>query len=691
MAPPGPATPPAWPPVQTVIFSIKMFVAAMIAYWIALHFDLERPYWAIGTVFLVSHPLSGASTSKGVYRVIGTLVGGGVCLTVLPFLVQSPEMMTIFVAFWCGFCLFVSLLDRTPRSYAFMLSGYTVALAGFSVVHDPMQSFPYVVSRVEEISLGVICAAVVNRVLFPRHAGPILAARMNGWLGNTAGLIADSLSGETEPQRLAAERRRLAADAVDMRQFTTHIAYDTSHHRELIRASRALQQQMVLLLPILSAIEAQRAAWLAAGGDSARLRTLLAELADWVQSPRPPDPAVTARLRAVVDALEAEHSQAFDWVDMVTLNLVRRLRDLIALWDDCWVLRDTIASVPVPPARLAQALARVGKPRVLRDYGMAFQAGLCTALTVLVANAMWIASGWENAVYGAQLAGVMTSILAFMDDPVPALRQMALWVVAAMAAAFALDYLIFPFVHGFWGVAAVLGLYFIPFGMLMAEPKTFLIGLTMCVNMPFMATLQSGLHTNLVLTLDSNIATLLAILLAIVMTALVRSIGAEASARRLLHMAWRRVARHASGQRDLRPERLALQLIDILGLLAPRMAAAQGAADLASADLVRDMRVVMNVARLKEARASLPADAARRLAEILDATARFYRRRRRGARPEPVIALIDRSLSRPAGAFPPRVERDIRTALTGMRLGLTDPGAPPPRPGIPQSVPMSPA
>jgi len=667
------AGPPPAPSVENVIFSVKMFVAAMIAYGIALHFDLERPYWAIGTVFLVSHPLSGASTSKGVYRVIGTVVGGLVCLVAVPALVQSPELLTLFVALWCGFCLFVSLLDRTPRSYAFMLSGYTVALAGFSVVHDPAQTFPYVVSRVEEISLGVICAAVVNRVVFPRHAGPILAMRVNGWLNNTAGLIADSLAGSADPETLAAERRRLAADAVDMRQFTTHIAYDTSHHRELIRASRALQQRMVMLLPMLSALEAQRAALVAAQGRTAPLDAVLADLSVWVRRTDKPSLRETDRLRREVAELEAGHDTAFGWADLVTLNLVRRLRDLIILWEDCWVLRNVIAGRPEPAPRVAAAIGRAGRPRVLRDYGMAFQAGLCTTLTILAANTLWIFSGWENAMYGAQLAGVMTSILAFMDDPVPALRQMAQWVVVAMAAAFAFDYLIFPFVHGFWGVASALGLYFIPFGIMMANPRTFLVGLTMCVNMPFMATLQSTLRLDLVTTLDSNIATILAILLAIATTALIRSIGAEASARRLLHLAWRRVAGHASGQAEASPQRLALQLVDILGLLAPRMAAAKGAADIASADLMRDMRLAVNVARLKEARRALPPHEVGRIDEVLQATAQYYRDRRQGATPAPVIALIDRSLDAPAGRQPPRTERDVRTALTGMRLGLAPP------------------
>ena len=686
-----PAAAPKWPTYEGVLFSLKMFLAIMLAYWIALRFNLERPYWAVGTVILVSHPLSGASTSKGVYRVIGTVVGGLACLAAVSSMVQSPEMLTLFVALWCGFCLFISLLDRTPRSYAFMLSGYTVALTAFSVVSHPMLAFDLVSARVVEITIGVICAALVSRVVFPRHAGPILAGRAQGWLNNTAVLIADSLRGDADAARLASERRRLAADAVDMRQFTTHIAYDTSHHRELIQSARALQQHMVTLLPMLSALEAQHNALIAAKAEGQatpraedhaashdedlRLRELLGEVADWVMRKEMPDAGATARLLAEVDALEAAHAQAYDWADLVSLNLVRRLRQLIALWQDCWVLRSVIAgrpgqALPVSRQEISAAIARAGRPRILRDYGMAFQAGLCTTLTILVFNVFWIASGWENAIYGAQLAGVMTSILAFLDDPVPSLRQSAIWIILAMFAAFGYNYMIFPFLDGYWPVIAALGLYLIPFGTLMTNPKTFLIGLTVSVNLPYMATLQSSLSLHLLTTLESNIATLLAIVVAIVMTAIVRSIGAEASARRLLHMAWKRIAAHASGATNSAPEQLMLQLVDILGLMAPRMAVALGAADVTSADLFRDMRVVMNIGRIKEIRRSLLRSDSLVIDEVLEATALFYRHRRRGASAAPVIVQIDRALALPAGQYPQSIERDLRTSLAGMRLGL---------------------
>ncbi|MEJ0018758.1 MAG: FUSC family protein [Acetobacteraceae bacterium] len=56
---------------------MKTFAAAVIAFYIALAMQLDHPYWAMTTVYMVSQPLSGAMRSKGTYRFCGTFLGRG--------------------------------------------------------------------------------------------------------------------------------------------------------------------------------------------------------------------------------------------------------------------------------------------------------------------------------------------------------------------------------------------------------------------------------------------------------------------------------------------------------------------------------------------------------------------------------------------------------------------------------------
>ncbi|MDR6358328.1 putative membrane protein YccC [Pseudomonas psychrotolerans] len=56
-------------------FACKTLFAAGLSLWLAYRFDLEQPAWACMTVIVVSQPLSGMVVAKGLFRLLGTLVG----------------------------------------------------------------------------------------------------------------------------------------------------------------------------------------------------------------------------------------------------------------------------------------------------------------------------------------------------------------------------------------------------------------------------------------------------------------------------------------------------------------------------------------------------------------------------------------------------------------------------------------
>jgi uncharacterized membrane protein YccC len=72
-------------------YSLKTVGAALLALWISLWAGLPMPFWAMITAFIVSNPLSGATRSKAVYRVAGTIVGAAVAVALVPWLVAWPN------------------------------------------------------------------------------------------------------------------------------------------------------------------------------------------------------------------------------------------------------------------------------------------------------------------------------------------------------------------------------------------------------------------------------------------------------------------------------------------------------------------------------------------------------------------------------------------------------------------------
>src|SRR4029453_13987429 len=167
-----------------LIFGLKTFAAAMLAYSIAIWLETPRPYWAMGSVFITSTPLTGATSAKAVYRILGTLIGGAGTIVLLPNLVNSPELLSLGIALWLGIFLYFALIDGTPPSYGCLLAGYKMSLLGFPLVSTPELTFEIVVSRVQEIMLGIICASVVSMLVLPQSVASAITAQADSWLAS---------------------------------------------------------------------------------------------------------------------------------------------------------------------------------------------------------------------------------------------------------------------------------------------------------------------------------------------------------------------------------------------------------------------------------------------------------------------------------------------------------------------------
>src|SRR6516162_7146710 len=235
-------------------FALANTAAVLGALYIGFALDLERPYWSMLTVFIVAKPISGAVRSKAVYRVLGTMMGAGMALFLVPPLVQAPMLLCLAISAWLGVCLYFSLLDRTPRSYVFMLAGYTVAIVGFSVVYKPEAIFDTMVARLEEISVGVICAAIAHSVFFPQNIAAKLNERIERTLNASATWIADAL--RRPPERADARSyQRLAQVVTELHVLYTHVAFETSEIPRAGEVMRALQDRLAVLAAHLTSVQ----------------------------------------------------------------------------------------------------------------------------------------------------------------------------------------------------------------------------------------------------------------------------------------------------------------------------------------------------------------------------------------------------------------------------------------------------
>ena len=145
-----------WLSKNAVLFSVKTCLAAFLALFISLELNLEKPAWALTTVYVASQLYSASTLSKSVFRLLGTLLGGLFIFLIYPITVQSPVLFSLCVSLWVAACLYLSLHDRTPKSYVFMLAGYSAAIMGFPSVASAGSITDTVISRIEEITVAIV-------------------------------------------------------------------------------------------------------------------------------------------------------------------------------------------------------------------------------------------------------------------------------------------------------------------------------------------------------------------------------------------------------------------------------------------------------------------------------------------------------------------------------------------------------
>jgi len=663
------------PDTWDMVFSIKTFIAAMLALFIALCFDLPNPYWAVTTVYIVAHPLSGASTSKAVYRLVGTAAGGAMSIILVPNLVNAPEFLTLAIALWVAVCLAISLLDRTPRSYGFMLAGYTAALTSFPLVDNPSAVFTYTTSRVIEISVAIICAAVINRVVFPRHAGPVLTARIDAWLSDASVLIAAALDRRPEDPTLMRTSGRLAAEAADIRTFTTHVSYDTSSHSQLVGASRELQRHMITLLPVVSGfVDVDRALTRTGYEHTHAVKKLIADAEAWMRTNEPMSEECYSEMLAPLQALEAEAMCSSGWQDLLVLDFSARLRDLLEIWNECVGLRLHIASGS-RPAWKGQSFGfkqKSARP-IHRDYGMALFSGFSAALAIVLGTVFWIMTGWSSGAGAPVIAGILICFFAAMDNPTPIIRKFMIFSMVAIVLSFVFVFAVMPVLSGFSSLVLALSFLFLPLGVLIARPSTFLLGMALSANIPTMLTLQSRPSFDLASFLNANLSTVLGTLMAIGIAAVVRSVGAEWSARRLFKAAWADIAAVARKSQKRDPQALLYTMLDRLSLMVPRLASLAQDSAVTQADMLKDMRVGTSVVDLQACKGPLLAGQRAAVDEVLDAVAYFYAERRRTPETQPdqsLLQLVDAAIDTVRGPVRSSAVRKILMALVGLRHNL---------------------
>ncbi len=608
---------------QASFFSAKTSLAALMALWITLWVGLERPFWAMTTAYIVASPLSGATRSKAIYRVLGTLVGAAVAVAIVPALVDWPLLLCLALAAWVGLTLAVSLLDRSPRAYTMMLAGYTALIVGFPAVETPEAVFDIATARVTEIVLGITCATITHSLLWPQSVGKTMGMRLSLWCRDARAWRSEILAndGTSDPR---AGRRKLAKDAVDCVIMATHIPFDTSHWRDASSSVQAMLRRILLLLPALSG------------------------LAD--------------RQRALIE-LDERPDASPEWRELLAHSHQVRARQTELLLDESEAILAHIEdrTQPTPVSRLE------GRKVIAlhADWRFALLAGLASTLSILICCAIWIGTGWADGGVSAMMTGVFCCLFAALDNPVTMILRFGAALIAALPVAAFYLFVLLPPVDGFLPLALLLLPVLLAAGWIIPHPRYGVTGSAFMLGFANALALQESFHANLARFINANSGQVLGVLVAAMVTAGLRTAGIDRIIARLRVRLHKDLVTLASARTAPNPIAVLGRTTDRLALISERLGEAT---DEATATL-REVRIAANIVAIQQVRMASERRLSLALSRVLRDVARTYQSRTE-APPERLLARIDVALRLMLDDLPMGTNRNDILAASDRTEGL---------------------
>ncbi|NEW90443.1 FUSC family protein [Rhodopseudomonas sp. BR0M22] len=628
---------------DAILFSAKSFAAAMLAYYISLRIGLPKPFWAIVTVYIVSQTSAGASLSRGVYRFAGTFVGAIATVAIVPNFVNDPAVCCLILAGWIGRCLFLSLLDRTPRAYAFVLAGYTTSLIGFPSVLEPGAAFDTASLRVQEICIGILCAVLIHRYVWPKPMTGQFTGKLSAMLQDARRLAEAALTGSSEQNRQ--RREQLAVDLLMLQGLATHLPYDSASARPRRETLQLIHDRLARLLPLTAEIEERvRSLDIARAANLAELSALAADVEGWIAVDEPAGRHAEAarligRARSIQKHLGTDATMP---ADRVGANLAGHLAEMIGLLNDCDKLGRNMTSRTRKAATLYGP--ELAKGYVYhRDPWMAARAALGAMVGILSGCAFWIWSAWPDGETAVSILGVCCTLFGNVDTPVPFVVKYIVGSIFGVLISLCYSFVILPHVTSFAVLVAVLAPAFLFAGSLQARVPTAFMAMGITLTIPILSGLGTSYTGDFAASLNMTIALFVAVGFGAVSMSIFQTVPVDVAIKRLLHLSRRDVGRRALGGAPNEARWTSL-MIDRTALLLPRLRAAGKAHPDVLDDTLRLLRIGHVAGQLRKMIPQVKGEARAEIESLLTGIAGTFR----GGSPATSADLID---------LDPRIER----------------------------------
>lgn len=498
-------------PGRNWLYVAKVLIAMTMAYWLSMFLELSSTRSAALTVLIVMQPEAGQVFIKSVARIIGTLVGLAMSLTLVALFHQHPPLFMIAMAGWCGLCIAGAVRYRDMRSYACLLAGYTVGMIGVPGAINPEVAVSVSIGRMLAVVLGILCGGIVSALIFPGTTESsfksLLSRRLHGLVEHSMRLLRNELTLAEYEQA----HQHYAAMAVTTGAIRQAAGMENPRLRMQRQQFIRLNQMFMALGTRMHALGRAYLGWQHFAGHE-----LLNEVFDKLAQPILGVMAEMEREQHLTSERATRYLRAIELAGVGTRLAIRENRQQLAhdpriqalspeqqrlLMDHLETLGELLYRFIDEFDRYCQAYADLASPKLAPENLLplrwtfktavsplyAATCGLRSMMVMLVVALMWYWSGWSNGVMFLQNAVIGATLSA--TSPAPHRMGVGLAQGAALGyvIGFFITFMLLPHVDGFPLMMLCVSPIFIIGTWLTLNPKWAGIGLGAMINFCFVS------------------------------------------------------------------------------------------------------------------------------------------------------------------------------------------------------------
>ncbi len=488
--------------------ALRLGLSAWLAFALAVLLQVPNAYWAAMPVWVVAQSSRGLLLERGLFRILGTLLGAAGGFAILQAAPQHPYLQIALLSAWVAAGAALTHLLPGARAYGALLAGMTAAVVVLPSVLAPGHAWALAVARVECTLIGVAVVTLVTGLFTPAARRGDSYRQACALAGDAVGFAADALrdagrapaagpaaAGEALERRILSDLGALEAAALPLAAGSARGYRRLRHVQALVASSlaamaaaRALRARARRGLPVpeglADALEA-RAAQLRRGGAAAGAGSdpFVAGDREGTASGCAADAAATgAAAGATATAGPAGAAPGDARALPSPLERLRAALDGIAAAEAA-LLGDG------PPERAA--VAGPGPLAPHRDPIQARRTGLLSGGATCVAACAGLASGWGPGELAALGVCIFSMVLGSLPTPRRIVPTMVAGVLAGVAAATVYRFAVQPQVAGLPGLLLSVAPFIAAGALARASRVTALPALD--ANMCFMLASQAGM------------------------------------------------------------------------------------------------------------------------------------------------------------------------------------------------------